>query len=53
MDLTIEDFQQVLFELYMAQRENNQLRAELARLKAGAGETPHGHVHPHTHDGDE
>ncbi|GAB7043140.1 MULTISPECIES: hypothetical protein [Catenuloplanes] len=44
MDLTIEDFQQVLFELYMAQRENNQLRAEVAKLReALAAAQSHSH----------
>jgi len=41
MELTVEDFQQLLFELYLAQRENNQLKAELARLRE-AGHHVHG-----------
>jgi hypothetical protein len=46
MDLSIEDFKQLAFELYLAQRENAHLKAMLSQLQPQAN----GHSHPHEHD---
>ncbi len=37
MDLGLEDFKQLLFDLYLVQRENADLRALLAQKKEDGG----------------
>lgn len=43
MDLGLEDFKQLLFDLYLAQRENAELRGLLAQKREETGE-PGGEV---------
>lgn len=39
-DLTIEDFKNLLLDLYLAQRENAELHSRVALLSQGAVDSP-------------